>query len=261
MRDSRCTLVLGAGCFFIAHAGASDAIAQEQAAPSAPHGTNLRGTDGTETASSVLSFGCSYVLQGESRRLNYNKLTCRFATTGIGRPTANEVAQRLRDLEAPQTQKEKPEGFPAVCKTLTPASPPAEPGAALSPLRIYHEKLAKACADQDATAGKEALRYHVTEVWAKTCEAFNHGVREYEFQKSDDVTWRAMDGVAAGGAATIRTIWRKQGTNEFSSWNYKQVTSADPSCVPAPFRECAKDATNEWTSEATFTLTGCQFFS
>lgn len=252
--------MLGACCVFTAHTGVSDAMAEEPAVPSAPHGTNLRGTDGTETSTSVLSFGCSYAMQGQPPRLNYRKLTCRFATTGIARPSASEVAQRLRDLDAAEAPKEKPERFPAACKTLTPGGSSAETAPPSSPLRIYQEKLAKACTDQDAAAGKEALRYHVTEVWAKTCEAFNHGVREYEFQKVDDVTWRGTDGVAVGGAATIRTIWRKPGTNEFSSWNYKQVTSADPTCVQAPFRECAKDATNEWTPEASFTLTGCQFF-
>jgi hypothetical protein len=120
--------------------------------------------------------------------------------------------------------------------------------------------LAKACAAGDAALGKEALRHHIVEIWAKTCEAFNYGVREYEFQKVDDSTWRAMGGAAAGGAATIRTMWRKKDASAFSSWSYKQVTSGDPACVPAPFGECAKDSTTEWTSDAPVTLHGCQFF-
>jgi hypothetical protein len=222
----------------------------------APHGTNLRGTDGSETSSSVLSFSCAYVLEGEHRLANYHKLTCRFATTGIARPTPEQVAQRLRSIEVSDPANAAPDDFPAVCKSVGAAGAPAD-----APHRAYRDKLAKACAEKDVVAGKEAVRFGVAELWAKTCEAFNYGVREYEFQKIDDWTWRAMDPAAAGGAATIRTIWRRKEANELTSWSYKQVTSGDPACIPAPFGECAKDSTTEWTSDAPIVLTGCQFFN
>jgi hypothetical protein len=238
----------------------SQAGAQEAVPPSAPHGTNLRGRDGNETASSLLSFACSYAWENEARRVNPRKVMCRFATTSIARPSALQIEQRLRSLDAPDRPKDGPEDFPGVCKEIAAEKARADAHGSAGPHRVYYEQLSKACAAEDAAAGKAALRFGITEVWARTCEAVNHRVREHEFQKVDDLTWRAMDGGAAGGTSTIRTIWRKKAANEFSSWHYKQVTSGDPACVPGPFGECAKDATNEWTTEAPVVVTGCQFF-
>ena len=45
-------------------------------------------TDGSESLASVLSFACSYLAEGEPRRINYDKVTCKFATTAIGRRAA-----------------------------------------------------------------------------------------------------------------------------------------------------------------------------
>lgn len=238
----------------------SRASAQESVPPSAPHGTNLRGRDGNETASSLLSFACSYAWETESGRVNPRKVVCRFATTSIARPSALQIEQRLRALDAPDRAKDSPEAFPGVCKEIAADKARADAYGSAGPHRVYYDQLSKACAAEDAAAGKEALRFGITDVWAKTCEAVNHRVREHGFQKVDDLTWRAMDGGAAGGTSTIRTIWRKKAANEFSSWNYKQVTSGDPACVPGPFGECAKDATNEWTTEAPVVVRGCQFF-
>lgn len=194
---------------------APHAVAQDPAPLLPPSGTNLRSTDGSATLASVLSFACDYVREGQTRRINYDRVTCHFATTAIGRPNAEQVAQRLLALETPDPQKEN----------------------------------------------QEALRHQITEVWAKTCQAFNYGVREYSFEKVDDTTWRSMDGAATSGTATIRTIWSKRDANGFISWSYKQVTSGDPACIPVPFGECAKDSSNEWTRDAAITLTGCQFFN
>jgi hypothetical protein len=261
LRRLKCTVMLAVSAILAEPSVVADAVAQDPPPPTTPHGTNLHGTDGTDASSGVLSFGCSYGWEGDPRRTNYGKLTCRFASTGIARPSAGQVAERLRDLDVPESQKQTADGFPGVCKAVTAANPQADGRSSTGPHRVYHDRLTKACAEQDAVAGKEALRYGITELWAKTCEAFNYGVREYEFLKVDDSTWRAMDGAIAGGAATIRTVWKTKGASEFSSWNYKQVTSGDPTCVPAPFGECAKDSTTEWTSDAAITLTGCAFFN
>jgi hypothetical protein len=236
----------------------STGMAQEPAVTSLPHAINLRGYDGNETAFSLLSFGC-YPLESRDENPSNNRVTCRFTTTSIFRPTAEDVAKRLRDLEAPQGPPAAAESFPAVCQTLAPLGPPPAAGAAVPPERRYQEQLAKACSTNDPALGKEALRFGITELWAKTCEVFNYGFREYEFEKIDDTTWRAMNG-ASGGTATIRTIWRKKTGNDLTSWNYKQVTSSDPSCVPTPFAECAKDSVQDWTPEATIKLAGCQYF-
>jgi hypothetical protein len=259
MRRLGSTSLLAAAAVFAEPGLISTAVAQDLEPPSAPNGTNLHGNDGNETSSTLLSFGCSYVFEGAPLRLNTQRLTCRFATTRIARPTPEQVAERLHNLDVPQAQKETPDDFQGVCKALASSRSQAEMRSATGRERVYFDRITKACAEQDPNAGKEALRYNITEVWSKTCEAFNYGAREYEFQKVDDSTFRSMSG-AAGETATIRTIWRKKGASDFVPWSYKQVTSADPSCVPVPFRECAKDATEEWTSDATMTLTGCEFF-
>jgi hypothetical protein len=233
--------------------------AQEPAVTSLPHAINLRGYDGNESAFSLLSFGCYPLESGREESSGNNKATCRFTTTSIFRPTAEDVAKRLRDLDAPPGPPAATDSFPAVCQTLTPLGPPPAGGAAISPERRYQEQLAKACSANDAALGKEALRFGISEVWAKTCEVFNYGFREYDFEKIDDSTWRAMNG-ASGGTATIRTIWRKKAGNDLTSWNYKQVTSSDPSCVPTPFAECAKDSVQDWTPDAAIKLAGCQYF-
>jgi hypothetical protein len=261
MRRLGSTLLLAAAAVFAEPSLISTAQAQDQVMPSAPSGTNLHGNDGNETLSTLLSFGCSYVFEGDPLRLNTQRLTCRFATTRIARPTPEQVAERLRDLDVAEPQKERPADFQEVCKALGTTKAQADMRSAAGRARVYFDRITKACAEQDPNAGKEALRYNITEIWARTCEAFNYGAREYEFQKVDDSTFRSMAGAAAGGTATIRTIWRKKGASDFVPWSYKQVTSADPSCVPVPFRECAKDATEEWTSDASMTLTGCEFFN
>lgn len=234
--------------------------AQEPAVTSLPNAINLRGQDGSEATFSLLSFSC-YPLdsRGETEVAGNDRARCRFTTTSIFRPTQEAVAKRLRDLDTPQNPPAAADVFPAVCQTLAPPGPPAESAAANGSERRYQEQLAKACAANDAVLGKEAMRFGITEVWARTCEVFNYGIREHDFEKIDDSTWRAMNG-ATGGTATIRTIWRKKAANDLSSWSYKQVTSSDPSCVPSPFAECAKDSVQDWTADATIKLAGCQFF-
>lgn len=235
--------------------------------PTAPSGTNLHSSDGGAAASSVLSFGCSYSSEGEPPRVNYTKLICRIATTGITRPGPEQVQQRLQELDAPEPvgatpgAPPPPHSFAGACADLTTPRGRAELANAAGAQRAYYERLSKACAARDPLLGKEALRFGITEVWAKTCEIFNYGTREYEFNKVDDASWRSIDEPPAGGGATIRTIWRKKAGGKFTAWNYKQVTSADPSCVGAPFRECPKDATLEWTNDARPTLTGCLYFN
>jgi hypothetical protein len=234
--------------------------AQEPAVTSLPHAINLRGHDVGETTFSLLSFSC-YPLDSrvETEDASNNKARCLFTTTSIFRPTQEAVAKRLRDLDSPQNPPAAADVFPAVCQTLTPPVPPAEAATANDAERRYQEQLAKACATNDVALGKEAMRFGISEIWAKTCEVFNYGIREHDFEKIDDSTWRALNG-ASGGTATIRTIWRKKTGNDLISWNYKQVTSSDPSCVPTPFAECAKDSVQDWTPEATIKLAGCQFF-
>jgi len=232
--------------------------AQEPAVTSLPHAINLRGHDANETAFSLLSFSC-YPVEHREEASSSNKATCRFTTTSIFRPTQEEVAKRLRDLDSPQNPPAAVDVFPAVCQTLAPPAPPVEGAAGNGPERRYQELLSKACAANDAALGKEAMRFNITEIWAHTCEVFNYGIREYEFEKIDDSTWRALQG-ASGGTATIRTLWRKKAGNDLTSWNYKQVSSSDPSCVPTPFAECAKDSVQDWTPEATIKLASCQFF-
>lgn len=261
MRKLTCTATLAASLMAAQPGLIPDAFAQDQTPPAAPHGTNLRSTDGSESLASVLSFACSYLAEGEPRRINYDKVICKFATTAIGRPSAEQVTQRLSELDGVGGQAATADKFPAACQSLTTVSAHPDGPISSGPLGVYREKLSKACAAQDAALGKEALRYDITELWAKTCQAFNYGVREYEFQRVDDSTWRSMGGAVASGAATIRTIWRRKDVNGFWFWSYKQVTSGDPGCVPVPFGECAKDSTNEWTRDAQLTLTGCQFFN
>jgi hypothetical protein len=263
MRKLTWTALLAAGVGIMAteRGLVPSAVAQDQSPPAAPHGTNLRSTDGSESLASVLSFACSYLAEGEPRRINYDKVTCKFATTAIGRPTAEQVTQRLGELDAAEGQTATVDTFPSACQSLTTISAHPDGPISSGPLGVYREKLSQACAAQDAALGKEALRYNITELWARTCQAFNYGVREYEFHRVDDSTWRSMGGAAASGTATIRTIWRRKDVNGFWFWNYKQVTSSDPACVPVPFGECAKDSTNEWTRDAQVTLTGCQFFN
>jgi hypothetical protein len=234
------------------------AEAQDQRQRLAPSAINLHGTAGTEAFSSLLSFGCAYALGGDPLRVDDRVVTCKFAATAITRPNAEQVAERLQKLDAVEPDDGN-DGFPGICTALTQVKAQAERRAQNAPHHAYYERLAKACADSDAAAGKEALRFGTTEIWAKTCEALNAGTREYEFQKIDDATWRGADAGHAGGKPTIRTIWRKRDAND-SSWNYKQVVSGDPSCNPTPFRQCVQDSLEEWTGDASMTLTGCEYF-
>jgi hypothetical protein len=192
MRKLTCTAMLAASVMVAPLGLVRDAIAQDPSPPAAPHGTNLRSTDGSESLASVLSFACSYLAEGEPRRINYDKVTCKFATTAIGRPSAEQVTQRLRELDAPETPPQSADSFPAACQSLAAISAHPDGPISSGPLGVYREKLSKACTAQDAALGKEALRYNITELWARTCQAFNYGVREYEFQRVDDSTWRSM---------------------------------------------------------------------
>jgi hypothetical protein len=240
--------------------GASVVEAQHPSLALPPSGTNLYGTDGTETSATLLSFTCAYDWDGF--QVNHRKVSCRFATTVIARPGPARVQERLHELDAPEKQQELAAGFAELCQArLTAPTPESSPPARdAKPQQTYDEKLGKACAAGDAAAGKAAARYELEQIWANTCEAFNYGTRQFDFELVDDSTWRSMEGAAVGSAASIRTIWRKKGSHEFAPWNFKQVISGDPTCAPAPFRECAEDTTREWTRDAPMTLTGCQFF-
>lgn len=264
MRKRWSSFVVLGGVLLGSAGGASEVGAQHQpdqsrqarkrSAP--PSGTNLRAVSGSESASTLLSFNCSYVMEGP--KLEADKALCRVSMTGISRPSAEQLAERLRQLEAAEDQESVRGEFAALCQEAAADSRAAV--SAQGPHQTYREMLRQACASGDLALGKDALRFEAREIWAHTCEARNHGVREYEFDRVDGSTWRAMNAAAVGGTAMIQTIWKRKGVPEFAAWSFKQVTSGDPTCAPAPFRECTRDANEEWTSEAPLTVTGCAYF-
>lgn len=233
------------------------AQAEEQLAPS---GTNLHGTDGTETSDTILSFDCAFAREGQPRAINQNKITCRFATTGIARPTARQLADRLSEMNDPDHLKEFQNDFPAFCKQMLSEKAATAGAAAVGARRTQYDKLAKACRDKDVGAAMDAFRFGIREIWANTCKVFNYGSREYEFRRVDDSTWRGMDTTPVDGSATMKTIWRAKTGEHFRPWNYKQVTSADPRCEPSSFRSCSTDGSDEWTWDGRSKLVGCIYF-
>jgi hypothetical protein len=237
--------------------GLRDARADE---PSAPRGVNLRGTDGTETSDTIQTFDCSFVVEGEPLAINYRKIACRFSTTGISRPTATQVVERLREFDSEEYQKDLRSKLPKLCTKVGEAKAKGALTGVPEAERAQFEMLASACARKDVGAQVAAMRYSVSEVWANTCKVFNYGTREYEFRQVDESTWRGMDSTLVDGSATMKTIWRKKVSETFAPWNYKQVTSADPRCVPQPARPCSSDGTDEWTFDARSKLTGCRYF-
>src|SRR5688572_20384787 len=71
-----------------------------------------------------------------------------------------------------------------------------------------------------------ALKFNVAEIQAKTCNVRGWSAKQFEFNRTSDNSWEAIDG--GFGGTVVMTIWR----DKDGPWNYREARAGDVNCKP-----------------------------
>jgi hypothetical protein len=195
---------------------------------------------GSATEHSVITVWCLPVYGSLPR-----KAQCSLSQVSVGKPPdAAAIAGQIAELEklfkgADKRKRLMKEGCSG--KNLAFQARLTEP-----PETDFTSKLRAACAANDADKMLDAMRWHLTDVEARTCKLTLWAPSSVEFTQLDANTWTATTSPSAlCNAVTTMTLWRKPG--DFV-WSYKQVTSVPPNADP---KLCAiNSAPAEWRWDA-----------